>query len=320
MSKIDPDLLKRYAEGRCTAEETTRVEQWLDQDDEIADVQTFPGINKDELKEQIWNEVRPGSGPEKTPFRFPSYIYKVAVCLILASFAAYWALSYHRSDPTGHLATASANDKELSVPRGRKAQLTLSDGTVIFLNGDSKLKYPAVFTGRTRVVYLSGEAYFKVAKDPSKPFIIHTAYTDTRVLGTVFNVEAYPDEANTTLTVEEGRVQFSLIKDPDKKLLLTAGLQGIAGHGQTLQLQHVYAANYTAWKDEKLVIGNRSLKEISPLLEHWYNIRVSIKTPKLRDERFTGTYQRAAVNTIAQDISQAFHCQFRLKNNELEFY
>jgi len=320
MSDINPELLKRYAHGHCNPEETAKVEQWLNQDEDVVESQLFAGINKNDLKQELWNEVKPTVKSEKTRIYFPAYLYKVAICLIIAGFAGYYAFKQPQLFSKGQPTAVLPNYREMHVAKGRKAQLTLTDGTVIYLNSESKLKYPVEFTGETRVVYLSGEAHFKVAKDRTKPFIIHTAQTDTRVLGTVFNIKAYPDENRTTLTVEEGRVQFSLANDKAKNLILTAGLQGIAENNQVLRLQTVYAANFTAWKSEKLVFNNLPLKEIVPLLSRWYNVEVVIGDHKLEKERFTGTYHQAPIDTIAQDISQAFHCQFKLNGPLLLFY
>lgn len=320
MSEIDPELLKRYASGQCSTQEIELVEHWLDQDEGASDPNIFEGVDKTDLKKGIWHEIQSAPIPKKSKFYIPSYLYKVAVCFILALFMGYYAVNLYKNSAHHRLTAVALVYKEVIVPKGRKAQITLTDGTFINVNSDSRLKYPVEFTGHTRVVYLTGEAHFHVAKDRTKPFIIHTARTDTRVLGTIFNVKSYPEESTTTVTVEEGRVQFSLASNPTKQLILTANLQGIAGAEQQLELQKVYAGNYTAWKNEKLIFNNLNLKEIAPLLNRWYNVNVAVGEKKLETERFTGTYQHAALNAIAEDISQALHCHYKLNAQSLLFY
>ncbi len=320
MNDIDPEILKRYAAGLCSQEEQELVEQWLDTDEDISVPSLLAGIDKSSLKQEIWYEVRLDEPSRKKARRFPTLYQLAAACILLICFAGYFSVRFFPRTSNTQLTTASVLYKELSVPNGRKAQITLTDGTIIDLNGNSRLQYPAEFTGHTRVVYLSGEAHFKVAKNPAKPFIIHTAKTDTRVLGTVFNVKAYPEETNTVLTVEEGRVQFSLKADPSRRVILTANQQGIAGNHKALGRQQVFAANYSAWKDGKLIFTNLSLQEIAPLINRWYDVRVLNSSSDLSRERFTGTYERESLYTVAQDISQAWHCRFKFANKSLIFY
>ncbi len=276
--------------------------------------------DRNSLKNEIWDDIKPVPVEKKTRPVLSGLIWKIAASFIMVCFAGYFISRVYQTSQKDKSFAVSQTYKELSVPKGRKMQITLTDGTIISLNGDTRLKYPLEFNGHTRVVYLSGEAHFKVAKNPSKPFIIHTDKTDTRVLGTVFNVKAYPGETATILTVEEGRVQFSLKADPMKQIILIANQQGIATGDQTLDHQQVYAGGYTAWKDGKLIFNNLSLNEIVPLLNRWYNVRVTIGNHKLMKERFTGTYQRTSLNAIGQDISQALHCQFKLDGQSLIFY
>jgi transmembrane sensor len=320
MSNIDPELLKRYANGHCTPTERGLVEEWLGKDKNTFDPQLFTGIDKVDLKEKMWQDINPVHSHTKARIHIPAYVYKLAACFVLVVFSLFFVLKYDRNSNTNKLEVNRVTYKELLVPKGRKAQITLADGTVISLNADSRIKYPITFTGHTRIVYLSGEAQFKVAKDPSKPFVIYTAKTDTRVLGTVFNIKAYPEESNTVLTVEEGKVQFSLRSDAAKYLILTPDKQGIAGPSQTLQMQQVYAAGYTAWKSDKLILNDLSLAEIAPILNRWYNARVIVNNKKIEKKRFTGTYQHGPLNLIGQDISLVFHCHFKAVNNTLIFY
>ncbi len=319
MNNIDPEILKRYAAGQCSREERERVERWLNQD-EIPEPSLFAGIDQSTLKQEIWQEVRPDEPTGRKISRFPILYRIAAACILLVGFAGYFAVRLLPRSSYTQSPVASVIYQELSVPNGRKAKITLTDGTVIDLNGNSSLKYPAEFTGHTRVVYLSGEAHFKVAKNPAKPFIIHTAKTDTRVLGTVFNVKAYPEEKNTVLTVEEGRVQFSLKADPDRRVILTANQQGTAGDQNYLVQKQVFADSYVGWKDGKLIFNNLSLREIAPLINRWYDVRVLDSSSHLSKERFTGTYRQTPLYTVAEDISQAWHCHFKLNGKSLIFY
>jgi len=325
MIHIHPEILKRYATGDCSPEERELVEQWLDQEEagveeKAVDQGVFTGIDREGLKKNIWQDIKPAQSPKRSKSHISSPAYKMAACFILVFFAGYLSYRYHKQPQQEQPVTGRMTYRELAVPKGRKAKIMLSDGTVIQVNSDSRISYPLVFTSRQRVVYLSGEAYFTVAKDPSKPFIIHTANTETRVLGTVFNIKAYPEEQATTLTVEEGRVRFSLKSDTEKQLILTADQQGILGKENVPVMRKTDAARYTAWKDSELVLENLSLKDIIPLLNRWYGVKVTVRNREIGNERFTGTYREASLSSVANDISQALHCHYQINNNSLIFY
>lgn len=320
MKQIDPEILKRYANGNCTPEEEALIAAWLSyEENEPAEQDTFAGIDKKALKQGLWADLNPS--PSLKPwYQLPAIAYKVAASLILICFVAYFGLRYTGQQQEKQLLAAAPVYKELFVPKGSKAKITLTDGTEVNLNANSRLKYPIVFTGDSRTIYLSGEAHFKVVKDPSKPFIIHTQKTDTRVLGTVFNLKAYLEDNSERLTVEEGKVQFSMKSNPKKQLILTRNEQGVLNADGKLNKTPVYAAAYSGWKSAKLTFNDLSLAEISILLNREYNIKVTAKNKSLRKKRFTGSYQNSSLNAIVRDISQALHCQYQLNNQSLIFY
>ncbi|RQO71865.1 hypothetical protein DBR43_11570 [Pedobacter sp. KBW06] len=321
MNQINPEILKRYANGNCPPKEQLLVEAWLSsEENESPEQGAFAGIDREGLKQELWADLNPAFSRLKLKYQLPTLIYKVAATLTLISFVAYFGYRHTRQQQEKQSLSAALTYKELVVPKGSKAKITLTDGTEINLNADSRLKYPVAFTGNSRTIYLSGEAHFKVVKDPSKPFVIHTQKTDTRVLGTVFNLKAYPGDHSELLTVEEGKVQFSIKSNPTKPLILTRDQQGILNADGKLDREHVYAAAYSSWKSAKLRFNDLSLAEISILLNREYNIEVETKSKSLRKKRFTGTYQNSALNSIVRDISLALHCQYQLNNRSLIFY
>lgn len=320
MKQIDPEILKRYANGNCTAEEQTIVELWLDSDEnESAHQDTFTGVDKEELKQELWAKLKPFSS-SKPRYHLPALAYKFAACLALICSAAYFGIRYIGHQQENQPLASVLVYKELFVPKGNKATITLTDGTEISLNADSRLKYPIAFTGNSRAIYLSGEAHFKVAKDPSKPFLIHTNKTNTRILGTVFNLKAYPEENKELLTVEEGKVQFSSKSNPKKQLILTKNQQGTIDAAGILGQKLVYAPAHSGWRTKKLVFNDLTLKEISVLLNREYNVYLEIKNKNLSAKRFTGTYHNSSLNAVARDISLALHCKYQLNNQLLTFY
>ena len=134
----------------------------------------------------------------------------------------------------------------LRVPRGGEYSITLSDGTVVYLNSESELRYPVKFVGEDRRVYLSGEAYFDVTQDKAHPFIVDVKNSTVRVLGTSFDVRAYADENEVLTTLVQGSVRFSA---GNKSVILKPGEQAVLDKSGRVENRKVDTYLYTAWKD-----------------------------------------------------------------------
>ena len=158
----------------------------------------------------------------------------------------------------------------ISTPRGKDYHLTLADGTQVWLNAESHLEFPDRFTGDKREVRLQGEAYFEVKKDVKRPFIVHTDYLSTRVLGTSFDVRAY-SRKDASVTLVSGRVQ---VKTGDLAQILSPGEQA-ALTGSQLAVKAVDTYPITQWKEGFFYFDNESLFSIMQELARWYGVNVS---------------------------------------------
>lgn len=160
----------------------------------------------------------------------------------------------------------------LSTPRGGQFQLTLPDGTRVWLNSSSSLRYPTLFTGDDRTVELNGEGYFEVAKDAARPFIVKTGNVRVNVLGTSFNVMAYDDEDAIRTTLLAGAVQVST---PVDKVSLKPGQQASMNKaGNTFSISTPDLINVTAWIEGKFVFDKVNIKTIMRQLARWYDMDV----------------------------------------------
>jgi ferric-dicitrate binding protein FerR (iron transport regulator) len=161
----------------------------------------------------------------------------------------------------------------LITPKGGEYSLVLSDGTKVTLNADSKLVYPSVFHGKTRTVQLTGEGYFTVTTDPNHPFIVHTDMQDVRVLGTEFNVQAYPDEKKNVTTLINGKVQVS---SGGEELRLEDGQQAISNVQGKLTLNpNADVQQAIAWKEGYFRFYLTDIREIMRQLSRWYDVEVT---------------------------------------------
>jgi transmembrane sensor len=179
----------------------------------------------------------------------------------------------------------------LSTPRARQQQLILSDGTVIWMNAESSVKFPTAFNGRTREIDVTGEVYCEVAKDASKPFIVHVNDAAVQVLGTHFNIMAYTNEPSLQTTLLEGSVKF--IKGRNE-LLLKPGQQSQLFPGDRLKfIPDADTESATAWKNGRQVFNGADIETLMRSLERWYDITVEYKGP-MPHRTFTGDIPRTA--------------------------
>lgn len=185
---------------------------------------------------------------------------------------------------------ASVALNSLTTPRARQQQLVLPDGTHIWLNAESSIRFPAAFTGKTREVKITGEAYFEVAKDAGKPFIVHAQKTSVEVLGTHFNVMAYDNEPAIQTTLLEGAVKVNV---GQQHLLLKPGQQGITNAtGEMKLIKDADTDMAVAWKNGEQVFRNTPLTTILRQVERWYDVDV-VYTDKLpEDITFSGEVPR----------------------------
>ena len=167
----------------------------------------------------------------------------------------------------------------ISIPRGKDFSLVLTDGTKVWLNAESKLEYPAEFTGRKRIVRLSGEAYFEVASDKEHPFVVETGSIHTHVLGTEFNVRNYAQE-NLNVTLVKGCIEVSN-QDSQKKMLIHPNENLCIQKDGSFNLEKVDVATYTSWKEGLFYFDNVSLDKIIYELGRWYDVNIRIADESL---------------------------------------
>lgn len=180
----------------------------------------------------------------------------------------------------------------LEIPRGAEYFLTLTDGTKIWLNSETIIRYPVNFTGEKREVYLEGEAFFKVTKNTGQPFIVHTTRTEVEVLGTEFNVRNYNNEPEIVTTLVNGSVRLTSDVE-NEQIVLKPGEQGnIDKSTGALNIQEVDPYLYTAWKDARFVFRNTRMEELLNTLARWYDLQIFYQNNAVKDICFTGDMTR----------------------------
>lgn len=218
---------------------------------------------------------------------------------------------YHKSEEE----TTEVVYNKLEVPRGGECMIKLDDGTKVWVNAETKLKYPVVFVGDRREVVLEGEAFFDVAKN-EKPFIVKTSFGDVRVLGTAFGISAYASEPESYTTLVRGKV--SVEREGIKPVVILPGEQVVTFKDGKMIKQEVDVEEFVGWKDGIYVFKEKSLGEIMKTLERWYNISVVSKIRVWLILPFTGNLKRYDDNKcIFRALTRTGDMKYRVKGNQV---
>jgi transmembrane sensor len=217
-----------------------------------------------------------------------------------------WKFSYQEDAP-----------KIYSTTTG-KSFLELSDGSKVWLNKKTKVSYSSDFNQDTRTIHLEGEAYFEIAKNPKKPFIIIAPNSRTTVLGTAFNLKAYKNEKTVELTVTHGKVSFA--NNRSQAIVLEKGNKGVIQYGtnELVKLDN-NGTNSLSWKDEKLVFENSSFKEVCSDLESYFSITTNTKSNELNNCRFTGSFNKPQLEDVLKVIEVTMNIEHQSSNNTITF-
>ena len=203
----------------------------------------------------------------------------------------------------------------LIVPRGGEFSLELADGTRVWLNAESRLRYPVAFMGKERKVEMEGEVYFEVVKNNEKPFIVTVNGVDIRVLGTSFNVSAYQEEVVTTSV--EGKVQ---LKRGDEQVVLSPNQQAIWSDDK-FKVKQVDACNYVLWKEGIFYFEDVDLERILDDMARWYNVNIFYMNPTLKKMKFSVEIKRYEdINEILRRIEQTKRVKFEIKDRTINVY
>ncbi|MFR4039356.1 MAG: FecR family protein [Butyricimonas faecalis] len=211
--------------------------------------------------------------------------------------------------------SAEVKYNTLIVPRGGEFSLELADGTRMWLNTESKLRYPVAFTGEERRVEMDGEVYFEVAKNREKPFVVTVNGVDIRVLGTSFNVSAYQEDVVTTLVT--GKVQ---LKKGDEQVVLLPNQQAIWSDDK-FKVKQVDARNYVLWKEGIFYFEDVDLETILDDMARWYNVTIFYVNPTLKKMKFSVEIKRYEdINEILRRIEQTKRVKFEIKDRTINVY
>lgn len=305
-------LLERFFEGKATAEELDLLseqissnefdQKWMDEQWKLADEKINP-IVQQQMLERIRKKIRPASY-----FSTKHWMGVAATITILVVFAF-----------TAFLLAENRNydrDMTITVAKGQKADLLLPDGSRVWINSGSTLKYGSRFNKKERMVQLEGEAYFEVAENKDAPFTVHSDEFSVKALGTAFDIKAYPDDDLYSVVLVQGRIEAG---DENNKLLLTANQKIIYNRtNKNIQKTDVYDGRiYAGWINNQLSFESETFEEIASTLERNYNVSITFETESLKDIRYSGTLNNNSLESILQILSLTSPLSYRLEDSHI---
>ena len=208
----------------------------------------------------------------------------------------------------------------LEIPRGGEFHITLEDGTEVWLNAESTLRYPDHFDGKNREVTLTGEAYFKVAKDGhGRPFYVKTAGQCVRVYGTEFNIFSYEEDQFVYTTLVNGCISLTRENSQDSELILTPGHQAIFGKADgATHVKPVATDVVTSWRNGMFVFQDQTLDQIMRQLSRWYNFTYSFTSEEVANTLFMGRMARSSqFGEVLEILEQSGHLKFDVKDSHI---
>ena len=336
IGNFDRVLLTKYLNNETTPQEKTEVEIWINQSDKnrsemeacrkmLNKVDNYYKA-KSFNASAAWNNVHSKIDPAQLKVierkkqrkekiaQFYKYAAILVVAILLGSVGYY--IGFKDKMPVTINQIASAEKQILN-------EFVLPDGSVVTLNSNSELQFPKHFAGNTREVTIVGEAFFHVKPNPEKPFIINAGGTQVKVLGTSFNVCAYPETETVEVVVKTGKVQVikknGELSGTANKVFLVKGEKGTLYNNSNLLEKSVNTnPNFLAWKTKDLVFNETPLKEVIRCLEKVYHIEIQLAEPNLENLQLTAHFDKKPIDFVLDVVRLTFNLELTGENEHFK--
>ncbi|MBN9383155.1 MAG: FecR family protein [Chitinophagaceae bacterium] len=357
------NLVAKKLMGEATPEELRELEELLRSNPElhypmqtISDLWNPVDPRDQQVAEEAFNRHLDRMQDLKInylPTATPKKIYKrvlLAACIILLLGIGVSGLYLSRqkapvtAPPTIAMAPALTGN-DIFTSNGSRTHLTLPDGTIVWLNAGSRISYEKNFGVNLRSVSLIGEAFFDVAPNASKPFVIHTAHIDIRVLGTSFNVRSYPSDKTTEATLIRGSIEVSIRNRGSDKIVLKPNEKLIVNNEDSALLAKELTAHHrektdqslvvvgkptyektsgamieTSWVDNKLIFQDEEFGDLARQMERWYGVTIRFDGPGKEDLRFTGSFEKETIQQALDALKLSGNFNYSINGTQITIH
>ncbi|BFM45404.1 hypothetical protein CFS9_40450 [Flavobacterium sp. CFS9] len=292
--------VKLFLEGKPSLNGEELWNNWYDHPEEIFDTIALITSDRSKLKKEIQN-IKKRNKVISLPYRNWTVAASLLFVLSLSCFV--------------YLSSLKTITRQYATKAGEHAKIVLSDGTQIWLNAGSHVKYPDTFKGDTREIYLRGEAFFDVAKDKKHPFIIHTDKMDTKVLGTSFNVQAYPDQTTQEVSVLTGRVNVKSTVT-EENVYVTPGQKVVfKSHSNKLQaFKDIPMNSISLWRKHIIVFEDAPLPEVIATINRNYNVTVQIGNKNLNHLKISAYFKELPVGQVVTLVCNIINADYKIES------
>ncbi|WP_316791358.1 FecR family protein [Pedobacter frigoris] len=313
------ELFQKYQQGLVSEEEKTLIAHWLihlNISEPLSDeqLQARQQLSQHGLKSHFFPaEIQPA---KITRFQF--WIPSIAASLLVLSAIACF---FYFNDKNRKSVVNPIAMTEIITRTGEKKIISLSDGSRITLNTQSRLKYPPRFAGNVREVSLSGEAFFEVAHNPSRPFKVHTDQFKVQVLGTSFNIKAYGEDEELSVSVASGKVGILPAPTKSKSYLLMPGDQLTWNRSNSKFSQSRTAiADISSWQKGKLIFRNETLENITRELQRYYKVKFQFNNKSLLTKQINLKIKNQSITTVMKALSISGEFQYKIEGNKITLW
>jgi len=364
------DLIRKLQEESLTHEETAFLLTYLKSRE--------PGTDAEEFFKKIWNEsiiagevadskwllerindkitgdnkhisgtraTDPGDGNKFRSENFKRYLIPMIryAAVFILGFTFFWLIKPESVNKEQVASADTYQFQQVTVPYGSKTKVNLPDGSTVTLNSGSDLSYySAEFNKERRTVLLSGEGFFEVKTDPSRPFYVNTPGIKVKALGTTFNLKAYPDEDIEEMMLLSGSVEIYLGTDlkeekapvilkPNEKVIFIKTEQKIRKQetipekqtGVEVRLSNIKlqsdekAEQIISWKDNRMIFDNEPFSSLVARIERWYDVRITVNYPELNNARFSGKFDNETVEQVMNALSVITPFGYEINRNQI---
>jgi len=319
-------ILYKFFTGSLTADEEKELNKWINKTEHNA--ATFHNlksiwkeraadqelVNSEALIDEIWDKGV--TAKQRSLYHTRPILYKAAavfIVFLIAGFLVTWNLFLNKQ-----------NDENINIveqlvkssPPGAKTKINLSEGSTIYLNSGSKIRYVKNFTDTSRIIYLKGEAFFEVARDSSRPFTVITETSSTTALGTSFNINTYFGKADQ-IALFDGKVEIVDLAS-GSPMLLDEGEMAVVNGANKLYNKTTFDKEIIGgWKDGVLVFSSASFDDFKKKIELWYDVTVVIDGNKPQDWKLTAKYRRESLEHVMNNLSFEKDFKYELENDSL---
>jgi transmembrane sensor len=344
---MNKELLVKYSNNACTEEELSSVLEWLMESartpegktllfkiwEEMPEEESDPQTNFDSILDKLHHKVNLGQSKKlleeadqnlvkyKSRIHFKNILIRAAAILILPvlSYGLYMSLKYQSINHSQVSVNQAYNEVFSSVDAITK--VTLPDGSNVWLNHSSSLKYPAIFHGNARNVELNGEGYFEVSHNSKMPFIVKTGDLQIKALGTTFNIMAYPEEDRIETSLINGQVELQRTESGGKVIpilkMRPTDLAIFQKSNNKISIHTIDDDRYFSWKEGKLVFNKEPMGEVVKKLGRWFNVDIQVKDTELLSLTYTATFVSETLPQVMDLFTLMSPVRYSISNRKL---